>query len=84
MVSGSGLGFFDNNVLPSDLHHVPADVDGLLSEINVLPFQPTALAPAHPRGDDELEIRLIPSFSVAITFAFPENKMAQKWRTPRR
>ena len=37
-LSGSGLRFFDDDVLSRDLHHVAADVDGLLGKIHVLPF----------------------------------------------
>ncbi|CCX37780.1 unknown [Clostridium sp. CAG:1013] len=58
-VPGSGLGLFYNDVLSRDLHHVAADVDGLLRKVYVLPFQATALAPAHPRGDDEFEISFV-------------------------
>ena len=58
-VPGSGLGFFHKDVLPRDLHHVAADVDGLLGKIHVLPFEAAALPTAHPRGDDELEVGFV-------------------------
>lgn len=34
-------------------------MDGSLLPINVAPFQSAALAPPHPRGDDELEVGLV-------------------------
>ena len=55
-LSGSGLGFFHKDVLPRDLHHVAADVDGLLGKIHVLPFQAAAFPTAHPRSDDEFKV----------------------------
>ena len=34
-------------------------MDGPLLPVDVAPLQPTALAPAHPGGDDELEVGLV-------------------------
>ena len=58
-VPGGCLGFFHNDVLPGDLHHVAADVDGLLEKVHVLPFETAALPSPHPRGDDEFEISFV-------------------------
>ena len=58
-VARVGLGFFDKDLLVRHLDRVAADVDGTLLPINVTPFQSAALAPPHPRGDDELEVGLV-------------------------
>ena len=54
-----GLGFFDEDLLVRHLDRVAADVDGSLFPINVAPLQSAALAPPHPRGDDELEVGFV-------------------------
>ena len=58
-VTCAGLGFFYEDLLVRHLDRVAADVDGTLLPINVTPFQSAALAPPHPRGDDELEIGFV-------------------------
>ena len=58
-VTCAGLGFFYEDLLVRHLDRVAADVDGSLLPINVAPFQSAALAPPHPRGDDELEVGLV-------------------------
>lgn len=58
-VTRAGLGFFDKDLLVCHLDRVAADVDGSLLPINVAPFQSAALAPPHPRGDDELEVGFV-------------------------
>ena len=58
-VPGAGLGFLDEYLIAGNFYSVAADVDGTLLPINVTPFQSAALAPTHPRGDDELEVGLI-------------------------
>ena len=58
-VACAGLGFFYKDLLIRHLDRVAADVDGSLLPINVAPFQSAALAPPHPRGDDELEVGLV-------------------------
>ena len=58
-VTRAGLGFFDEDLLVRHLDRVAADVDGTLLPINVAPLQSAALAPPHPRGDDELEVGLV-------------------------
>ena len=58
-VTCAGLGFFDKDLLVCHLDCVAADVDGTLLPINVAPFQSAALAPPHPRGDDELEVGFV-------------------------
>ena len=58
-VTCAGLGFLNEDLLVCHLDRVAADVDGSLLPINVAPFQSAALAPPHPRGDDELEVGLV-------------------------
>ena len=58
-VTCAGLGFFYEDLLVRHLDRVAADVDGTLLPINVAPLQSAALAPPHPRGDDELEVGLV-------------------------
>lgn len=58
-VARAGLGFLDKDSLVRHLDRVAADVDGTLLPINVAPLQSAALAPPHPRGDDELEVGLV-------------------------
>ncbi len=58
-VTRSGFGFFDNYILTCDFDHVPADMDGLLFEVQIAPFQATALAPAHTSGYNQLEISFV-------------------------
>ena len=58
-VARAGLGFFYKNLLVCHLDRVAADVDGTLLPITVAPLQSAALAPPHPRGDEELEVGLI-------------------------
>ena len=58
-VPGAGLGFLDEYLIAGNFYSVAADVDGTLLPINITPFQSAALAPTHPRGDDELEVGLI-------------------------
>ena len=58
-VTCAGLGFFDKDLLVCHLDRVAADVDGTLLPINVAPLQSAALAPPHPRGDDELEVGFV-------------------------
>ena len=58
-VARAGLGFLDEDFLVCHLDRVAADVDGTLLPINVAPFQSAALAPPHPRGDDELEVGFV-------------------------
>ena len=58
-VTCAGLGFFDEDLLVCHLDRVAADVDGTLLPINVAPLQSAALAPPHPRGDDELEVGFV-------------------------
>lgn len=58
-VACAGLGFLDEDFLVRHLDRVAADVDGTLLPINVAPFQSAALAPPHPRGDDELEVGFV-------------------------
>ena len=58
-VPGHSLCFLDDNVLAGDLYHIPLDVDGPLIPVDVAPLQPAAFAPAHPGGDDELEVCLV-------------------------
>ena len=58
-VTCAGLGFFDEDILVCYLDRVAADVDGTLLPINVAPLQSAALAPPHPRGDDELEVGFV-------------------------
>ena len=58
-VTCAGLGFFDEDLLVRHLDRVAADVDGTLLPINVAPLQSAALAPPHPRGDDELEVGFV-------------------------
>ena len=58
-VTCAGLGFFYEDLLVRHLDRVAADVDGSLLPINVAPLQPAALAPPHPRGDDELEVGFV-------------------------
>lgn len=58
-VARAGLGFFYEDLLVRHLDRVAADVDGTLLPINVTPFQSAALAPPHPRGDNELEVGFV-------------------------
>lgn len=58
-VTCAGLGFFYEDLLVRHLDRVAADVDGTLLPINVAPLQTAALAPPHPRGDDELEVGFV-------------------------
>ena len=58
-VAGAGLGFLDEDLVAGDFHGVAADVDGVLFPVDVPPLQSAALTPPHPRGDDELEVRLV-------------------------
>ena len=58
-VTCAGLGFLNEDLLVRHLDRVAADVDGTLLPINVTPFQSAALAPPHPRGDDELEVGFV-------------------------
>ena len=58
-VTCAGLGFLNEDLLGRHLDRVAADVDGTLLPINVTPFQSAALAPPHPRGDDELEVGFV-------------------------
>ena len=58
-VARVGLGFLDEDLLVRHLDRVAADVDGTLFPINVAPLQSAALAPPHPRGDDELEVGFV-------------------------
>ena len=58
-VTCEGLGFFYEDLFVRHLDRVAADVDGTLLPINVTPFQSAALAPPHPRGDDELEVGFV-------------------------
>ena len=58
-VTCAGLGFFYEDLLVRHLDRVAADVDGTLLPINVAPLQSAALAPPHPRGDDELEVGFV-------------------------
>ena len=58
-VTCAGLGFFDEDLLIRHLDRVAADVDEPLLPINVAPLQTAALAPPHPRGDDELEVGFV-------------------------
>ena len=58
-VARAGLGFLDKDFLVRHLDRVAADVDGTLLPINVAPLQSAALAPPHPRGDDELEVGFV-------------------------
>ena len=58
-VTCAGLGFLNEDLLVRHLDRVAADVDGTLLPINVAPLQSAALAPPHPRGDDELEVGFV-------------------------
>ena len=58
-VACAGLWFFDEYLLVRHLNGISADVDGTLFPINVAPLQSAALAPPHPRGDDELEVGFV-------------------------
>lgn len=58
-VTGAGFWFFYEDFLVRHLDRVAADVDGTLLPINVAPLQSAALAPPHPRGDDELEVGFV-------------------------
>ena len=58
-VPGAGLGFLDEYLIAGNFYSVAADVDGTLLPINVAPLQSAALAPPHPRGDDELEVGFV-------------------------
>ena len=58
-ITCAGLGFLDEDLLVRHLDRVAADVDGTLFPINVAPLQSAALAPPHPRGDDELEVGFV-------------------------
>ena len=58
-VSGCGLGFFYDDVLPGDLHHISAYMDGLLRKVYVLPLQTAAFPTAHPCGDDKFEVGFV-------------------------
>ena len=58
-VTRAGLGFLNEDLLVRHLDRVAADVDATLLPINVVPLQTAALAPPHPRGDDELEVGLV-------------------------
>lgn len=58
-VTGAGFWFFYEDFLVRHLDCVAADVDGTLLPINVAPLQSAALAPPHPRGDDELEVGFV-------------------------
>ncbi len=58
-VARAGLGFLNEDFLVRHLDRVAADVDGTLLPINVAPLQSAALAPPHPRGDDELEVGFV-------------------------
>ena len=58
-IAGTGLGFLDEDLVAGDFHGVAADVDGALLPVDVPPLQGAALTPPHPRGDDELEVRLV-------------------------
>lgn len=53
------MGSFTNISVAGDFHGVAADVDGALFPVDVPPLQGAALAPPHPCGDDELEVRLV-------------------------
>ena len=53
---GGCLWLLYDDVLSRDLHHVAADVDGLLGKVHVLPFQAAAFPTAHPRSDDEFKV----------------------------
>lgn len=58
-VTCAGLGFFYEDLLVRHLDRVAADMDETLLPINVAPLQTAALAPPHPRGDDELEVGFV-------------------------
>ena len=58
-ITCAGLGFLDEDLLVRHLDRVAADMDGTLFPINVAPLQSAALAPPHPRGDDELEVGFV-------------------------
>ena len=58
-VARAGLGFLNEDFLVRHLDRVAADVDGTLFPINVALLQTAALAPPHPRGDDELEVGFV-------------------------
>ena len=58
-VACAGLGFLNEDFLVRHLDRVAADVDGTLLPINVAPLQSAALAPPHPRVDDELEVGFV-------------------------
>ena len=58
-IAGTGLGFLDEDLVAGDLYRIAADVDGALLPVDVPPLQGAALTPPHPRGDDELEVRLV-------------------------
>lgn len=55
----SGFGFFHNNIFTGNLDHIPADMDGLLFEIHIAPFEATALAPAHTGGNNQFKVSFI-------------------------
>ena len=58
-IPGGGLWFFHKDVLPRDLHHIPAYMDGLLGKIHVLPLQTAAFPSPHPRGNNEFEVGFV-------------------------
>ena len=58
-ITGHSLCLLDDNVLASDLYHIPLNVDGPLVPVDVASLQAAALTPPHPGGDDELEVGLI-------------------------
>ena len=58
-VSGDSFGSLGEDLFVRHLHRVPADVDGALLPVDITPLQGAALAPAHARGDHQLEVGLI-------------------------
>ena len=58
-VSGDSFGSLGEDLFVRHLYRVPADVDGALFPVDVASLQGAALAPAHARGDHQLEVGLI-------------------------
>ena len=58
-VTGAGLGGLDQNLLAGELHHIPLDVNAAVLVVNVRPLQTAAFSPAHPGGNDQLEVGFI-------------------------
>ena len=58
-ITGHRLCLLDDNVLASDLYHIPLDVDGPFLPVDVAPLQATALATTHSGCDEDVYKRQV-------------------------